>query len=164
MSKIKIKIPGLGFIAVFLALIFSIISLVFYINTYAIEPFPIDRWSIMFTAFSIWCLAFLLINMLFKGDRPFWCIIIYALTAFMLIYSLLRMLQPCINAIGYTLGAGDLQMGDSAKNKLITSSSITTAVFYVLSAVFTIVAAFLPAEWTFGRFKRTDDGSSKEAQ
>lgn len=152
--KIKIKIPGLGFMFIVLAIVFSIISLVFYINTYKIEPYTIDRWALMYTVLAMWCLVFLAVNMLFKGDKPVWCIVVYAGAVFMMIYALLRLLQPCINPIGYVFGSGDLMMGDFEKNRQIASSSITTAVFYVITAVFTIAAAFSPAEWTFGKKKK----------
>lgn len=161
---IKLKKPGLGFIAICVAFILSIVAFCLYFKTYKIEPFEHDRMTITFTIFAMWCMVFLALNMLFKGDKPFWTLIIYPAIAFFLIYALLKLMLPCVNAIGYTLGAGDLIMGNVEKNRAITNTSIMTAVFYVLSAVFVMAAAFMPAEWSFGKKKKSKTAAAEAAE
>lgn len=149
----KIKKPGLGFIAVCLALVFSVVALALFVNTYKVGGYTLSRWALTCSILSIWFLLLLALNMLFFGDKPFWCGIIYALTAFMLVIGVTQFIQPCLTPIGFVFGAGDLNMGDTALNKVVANQSIVTAVFYVLAVLCTVVAAFLPAEWTFGKKK-----------
>lgn len=167
---IKIKKPGIGFMLLGVALIFAIVAFAMYFSTYDVGGYTINRWAAMYTALSLWCLVFLEVNILFFGDKPFWTYIIYALTAFMLVYSLLLLIQPCLTPIGFVFGAGDLNMGDSALNEVVANKSIVTAVFYVLAAFYTIAAAFMPAEWPYGKQEKaykaaeiTDVAQAQEA-
>ncbi len=153
-EKVKVRIPGLGFGFLLIALVFSILAFWKYYDTYEIANYDINRWATMFSSLAIWCIAFLMINSLFCGDRPVWSMVIYACAAFLLVLALLKLIQPCVSEIAFVYGSPDLAMGDNKIRVEICDSSILTAIFYVIAAVCTIVAAFLPAEWTFGKKKK----------
>lgn len=148
---LKIKKPGFAFAFICLAFVFSVIALALFISTYSVGGYTLSRWALTCSILSTWLLFLLAGNMLFRGDKPAWTGIIYALAVFLLIYGFMRFIQPCLTPIGFVFGAGDLNMGDTALNKVVAGYSIVTAVFYVLAALFTVIAAFMSADKSFGK-------------
>ena len=147
----KIKKPGLAFVFVCMALVFSIVALALFLSTYSVGGYSLSRWALTCSVFSIWFLLLLAGNMLFRGDKPVWSGIIYAIVVFLLVYGLVTFLQPCLVPIGFAFFSSDLNMGDSALNKIVAYRSVATAAFYVLATVFTVVTAFMSADKSFGK-------------
>lgn len=161
---LKIKKPGLAFVFVCLSLVFSIVALALFLSTYSVGGYTLSRGAVTCSVLSIWLLIMLMGNVLLRGDKPVWTGIVYALAVFLLIYGLMQFIQPCLTPIGFVFGAGDLNMGDTALNKIVANRSIVTAVFYVLAAVCTVAAAFISADKSFGTKKALTDenGERKE--
>lgn len=157
--KLKIKIPGIGFAFALLSLIFSIIAFSLFINTYNIGGYTISRMAVTCSVIAIWLQLLLLINMLFQGSNPSWSGIVYAVIAFLLVYAFAEFIQPCLSPIGFVLGAGDLNMGDTELNKIVASKSLVTAGFYLFSALLITISAFIRPEW---KKKQKVDSISKK--
>ncbi len=143
---VKIKKPALGFVFVCISLVFAVTALALFITTYNVGGYTLSRWALACTVIAIWLLLCLAVNMALFGDKPVWSGLVYAATVFLLIYGLMRFIQPCLTPIGFILGAGDLNMGDTALNKIVAERSIITAVFYVLSVIAAVAASFMSAE------------------
>lgn len=124
------------------ALVCTIASLVMFLFTYKVAVFTLNRWTLSCTVFAMWLIVFLIANSVFRGDRPFWTIFAYILVVFLMTYGMLRFLQPCITPIGFAFGASDLNMGDTALNRVVAYMSVATTVLYLVAIVCTVVAAF----------------------
>ena len=156
---LKIKKPGLAFVFICLALVFSVVAFALFLSTYSVGGYTLNRWAVACSVLAIWLLIMLACNMLLRGDKPVWTGIIYALAAFLLVYGMMQFIQPCLTPIGFVFGAGDLNMGDTALNKVVANYSIVTAVFYVLAAGCTVATAFMSADKSFGSKKAEPDQS-----
>ncbi|MCH5162330.1 MAG: hypothetical protein J1G38_02435 [Clostridiales bacterium] len=153
--KDNFKVPGIGFIFLFAGFIMAIVSFANYYALYDMAGYKNNRWTVMFSWMGILLIVFLMINALFKGDRPRWLVmIVYAVTPFLLISAMLQFLQPCISEIAFVLGSPDLAMGDNEIRVAISDDSIATAVMYAVTCVLLIIAAFVPNVWTFGAIGR----------
>lgn len=154
LTKENIKIPGIGFGCLFVAFVLAIVAFCNYYALYDMAGYDENRWTVMFSWLTILVTVFLMISALFKGDRPFWLIIAYAAAAFMFAFAALAFMQPCVSEIAFVFGSPDLAMGDNAIRVAICDDSITTAVLYVVTCVFIMIAAFAPSTWTFGKKNR----------
>lgn len=142
----KLKKPALGFVFTVAAAVFSVVALALFITTYNVGGYTLSRWALTCTVIALWLLICLAANAFAFGDKPVWGGVVYALCAFLLIYGFMQFIQPCLTPIGFIFGAGDLNMGDTALNKIVAERSIVTAVFYVLAVAFTVTASFCSAE------------------
>lgn len=157
----NIKIPGIGFGCLFVAFVLSIVAFCNYYALYDMAGYDTNRWTVMFSWLTILLIVFLMVSALFKGDRPFWMLIAYAAAAFMFAFAALAFMQPCVSEIAFVFGSPDLAMGDNAIRVAICDDSITTAVLYVVTCVFILIAAFAPVTWTFGKKKRAQKAAEK---
>ncbi len=144
MNKMRFRIPFVGFVFTLLAFIATLVALGKYINLYTVAGYATNWWTVLYSVLPALFLAVILVNSLLLADDPFFMIIFYVASAFMLIYGALAMLQPCISEIAFVLGSPDLAMGDNAIRVFISDNSIDTTVWYVVAAVFTIIGAFTP--------------------
>lgn len=142
--KGKIKLPGIGFYFSAAALVFSVAGMCLFLVTYNVGGYTLSRWALTCSVLAVWLLLFITVNMFIKGDKPFWCSLLFVLAVFLLTYGLLKFIQPCLTPIGFVFGASDLNMGDTALNKVVAYYSVATAAFYVLSVLSILAAAFLP--------------------
>lgn len=135
---IKIRKPGISFIFVALTLIFTIVSFSLFISTYNVFSYEINRWAVTGFVLSIWGLVFLLVNMLFKGESPFWTMFIYPIVIFLLTYAVLQFIKPCLSPIGIYFTVKN--MGDTATNAIGVPRALATTVFTVISILLCAVA------------------------
>ena len=88
--KIKFRTPGLGFLALGLSFTFTVVGFSMFFYTYSIDPYTVNRWTVLMTSLSLWIMLFLMVNTLFMGDKPVWTAALYIAVAFMLTYALLQ--------------------------------------------------------------------------
>ncbi len=162
--KQNIKIPGIGFGCLFVAFVLSIVAFCNYYALYEMADYENNRWTVMFSWLTILLIVFLMVSSLFKGDKPIFMLIAHAAAVFMFAFAALEFMQPCVSEIAFVFGSPDLAMGDNAIRVAICDDSITTAVLYVVTCVFVIIAAFAPATWTFGKKKRAAKAAEKAKQ
>ncbi len=142
-GNFKLQTPSIGFFSAAAAFVFAIVATILFFNTYAVGGYTLSRWAVTCSIIAVWLLAFLSINTLLVGEKPFWTNILYGVVAFLLTYGLLQFLQPCLTPIGFAFGSSDLNMGDSALNKVVAVQAVITAVFYLLAIIGTIVSSFV---------------------
>ena len=138
---LKIKKAGVGFYLLILSFVFGILGLIWYESTYSILRFTDDRLSIAMTIISLWLIGFLIADTLLTGNNPFFSRIFYGLAVFMLTYSLLRLLTPCLTPIGIYFTVGN--MGDVETNKIAVPKSILATVFYAVSIIALLICGIL---------------------
>ncbi len=146
----KIKVPGVAFFLTAVALLATVAAFILFFSTYRVGGYKIDRWTVTCSVLSLWFLACICASMFFEGDKPFVRDIFLVLTVFLLTFGVTKFIHPCLTPIGFAFAAGDLNMGDSALNRVIAIRSVITAVFYVIAIVCTILACFFSARWKGG--------------
>ncbi len=148
--KQHVKKPGLGFVFAALALVFAIVATALFAATDSVSGTRSNRWAVMCCVLAIWILAFLLVNMLFQGDKPFWTNALFVVVPFLMLFAFLLFIKPHVFTLGFVFGAGDLNMGNVALRQLTAQYAMSAAVFFVLSVICSVVTAFMPAGLLFG--------------
>ncbi len=139
----KIKIPGVGFIIGVVALLCAIVGFILFFSTYNVAGYKLNRWTVTCTALAIWFLLCACVSMFFEKEGSRVRDVFLILAVFCLTYGVLKFIHPCLTPIGFAFAASDLNMGDSALNRVIAVRAVITAVFYVLAIIATIVTCFL---------------------
>ena len=137
--KLKLRIPGVGFILLALAFIFTIVGFVLYFQTFDIFHYQQSKITIATTIISLWGMLFLIINALFKGDNPDAFNVFYLINAFALVFAFSYFLIPCLSPIGIYF---TVNMGDMETYALGVPRCITGCVFYVLAMILNVCASF----------------------
>lgn len=137
--KIKLQIPRVGFILLALSLIFTIIGYCYYQYTFEVFNYQPSKLIIAMTIISVWSTISLLVNSLFFSDKHSFFDVFYLINVVAVILSFAYLLMPCLSPIGvyFTVNMGDMETYSKG-----VPSCITGCVFYVLSAIITIVASF----------------------
>ena len=138
---LKLKKPSIGWILLIIAFISSIVSLILFISTYNVFKYELNRWAFTCLILSIWGIGFLLVNGLIKGEYPFWQGVIYPLLAFLLTFSLIEFINPCLSPIGIYFTVHN--MGDTATNDIGVPRSLITCAFYGISIISVLIASFM---------------------
>jgi hypothetical protein len=95
------------------------------------------------TFIAIWGLAFMCINTLIVGEKPFWVSYINVLTPFLILLSAILFISPCLSPIGIYFTVGN--MGNVEANAVGVPSVIRGVIFYMIGIIALIVSAFFPA-------------------
>ena len=153
---LKIKKAGVGFYFLVVSFIFGLLGFIYYLITFSIFRYSDDRLSIAMTVISLWLIGFLIVDTLFSGENPKFSWVFYALAIFMLTYSLLRLLTPCISPIAIHMTVGN--MGDVKTNKVAVPKALLATVFYVISIVTLLVGGI------FGTTRKERKPKDEDAQ
>ena len=137
--KLKIKIPGIGFILLFLSLIFTFVGFILYFRTFSIFHYLESRVTIATTIIAILGTLFLLVNSLISEDKPYHLNVLYIINVVALLFAFAYFLIPCLSPIGIYF---TVNMGDMETYALGVPRCIAGCVFYVLATVFNVVASF----------------------
>ncbi len=138
---LKIKRAGVGFYLLILSFVFGILGFIWYMSTYSVFRYSEDRLSITLTLISLWFIAFLIGDTLFTGKNPTFSKMFYGIAIFMMTYSLIRLLTPCLSPIGIYFTVGN--MGDVETNKIAVPKCILGTIFFAISIVTLLVAGIL---------------------
>ena len=130
-----------GFITMLISLTFSIAAFIMFLSTYQVFRYEINRWTFSCIIIAMWLMIFLLINSLIKGDKPFWTSALNMVIVFLLTYSFLEFINPCLSPIGIYFTVHN--MGDTATNAIGVPRSLICAGCYLISIIMSIVSSFL---------------------
>lgn len=128
---LKIRNAGFGFYLLIISFVFGVLGFVYYKMTYSVFRYSDDRWAVTMTILSLWFTLFMIVDTLFIGKNPLFSRAFYALAVFMLTYSLLRLLTPCLSPIGIYFTVGN--MGDVETNNKAVPLCIIASIFYLVS-------------------------------
>lgn len=128
-----------GSVLTLVALVFTAAGYAVYFHTMAAFGYPIDRFVIVFSVFSLLFLSFLFLNGVIVGDRT-GTFVLYALVAVFLTLALCRYLSPCLSNIGIYFTVGN--MGDVEANAVGVPSCIRGVAFYLVATLSTVASGF----------------------
>jgi len=137
---LKIKRLRAGFYLNALSLVACIVAMIMFLYTYGVFSYQINRWVFTMTFIAVWGLAFMCINTLIVGEKPFWVSYINVLTPFLILLSAILFISPCLSPIGIYFTVGN--MGDVETNAVGVPAAITTAIIYVVALLLNVVASF----------------------
>lgn len=149
--KLKIKIPGIGFVLLFISLIFTLIGFGLYFRTFSIFHYLESRITIAGTIIALWGTVFLLINSLFSKDNPIYLNVLYLTNVFALAFAFAYFLIPCLSPIGIFF---TVNMGDMETYALGVPRCIAGCVFYVLALLSNILASFFSPSFNLKHRKK----------
>ena len=155
---LKNKRISAGFYFLITASVFAILGVAFYGVAYSIFEYAYDRLALSLTIVSVWLIGFLLIDAIFTRDNPKFSMTFYALAFFMLTYSVIRFITPCLTPIGIIFTVGN--MGDYAKTAAATNYCLFATGFYIVSLHFLFVGTILGT--TRNARKKAEDEVCKE--
>ena len=141
----KFKLTNLlspAFICLVISLIFTILGTIFYQLTFETFRYSTDRSLLSASIISIWFILVLLVTGLTDNKKPFWVGALFVVIPTLLVFSLIRLLTPNLNAIGVFFSPAGVGMGDVATNSVGVPRCITGAVFYLVSAIAVLVGSF----------------------
>ncbi len=136
---LKLNKPRAGFYLLASAFVLVIGGFVLYFGAFDALSYSDDRWVIALTVIAFWSMAFLLVNSVLAGDKPFWTGVFYVIIVFALMFAFARFLSACLSPIGIYF---TVTMGDMEAYALGVPRCIAGVICYVLATVCTIVAAF----------------------
>lgn len=131
-----------SFFCLVISLIFAILGTVFYQLTFETFRFATDRALLSASIISIWLIMVLLVTGLLDSKKPFWVGVLFVVVPTLLVFSLIRLLTPNLNAIGVYLSPAGVGMGDVATNSVGVPRCIAGAVFYLVAAIALLVGSF----------------------
>jgi uncharacterized membrane protein len=118
-------------------------------KTYTVFKYTVDRWMVVAAVVAVWAMAFLVVNTLLRGEKPFALTALYAVAVFCLVVAICIFIKPCLSPIGIYFTVHN--MGDVETNAVGVPMSIATAAVLLL-AVFSLLFA------SFGRLEKTRRG------
>lgn len=143
MNKLKLNKPFVGFFLMALTLILTFVAFIMSFRVYNIFGYAINRWAVFLTFAALWFTAFLIVNALFVGERPFWVSLLYVAVCVALTFAAILFVQPCLAPMGIYFTVGN--MGDVEANAAGVPRTIVTVVLYVVALLLMVVSAFCPS-------------------
>lgn len=142
MIKLKNK-PFVGFYCMAVAFVLTFVAFIIFLEVYGIFGYATNRWAIFLSFAALWFTAFIIVNSLFVGEKPFWVSLLYVAICVALTFAAILFIQPCLAPMGIYFTVGN--MGDVEANAAGVPRAIAATALYVVALVSMVVAAFVPA-------------------
>ena len=138
---IKIQNLKIGFYLTAISLICCIAAMIAFFFTYNVFSYQFNRWVFFMTFLAIWGLAFMCVNTVLVGEKPFWVSYVHVLASLLIMLSAILFIRPCLSPIGIYFTVHN--MGDVETNAVGVPASIVTAALYIVALICNVVASFL---------------------
>ena len=143
MKKLEIKKPFVGFFLMAVTLVLTLVAFIMSFKVYRIFGYALNRWAVFLSFAALWFTAFLIVNALLVGEKPFWASLIYVAVCVALTFAAILFIQPCLAPMGIYFTVGN--MGDVEANAAGVPRTIVTVALYVVALLCMVASAFCPA-------------------
>ena len=160
MSKRQFKVPFLGLSILSVSWLCTLVAFIMSFKVYNIFGYATNRWAVFLSFASLWLIAFLIVNSLFAGEKPFWADFLYVAVCVALTFAAILFIQPCLAPMGIYFTVGN--MGDVEANAAGVPRAIATVALYVVALIHMLVAAFVPSVIVIKKKTATNTAPNKD--